>query len=142
MNLKDGRKKSSDTIELTAGYVRSTLPENRNLKSNFLAIIIFNVNLTAYLFTFWAIILLPVWPLKIIAIFLNGLSIGALFVVGHDACHGSFTSSKLLNQILGRIAFLPALNAFSAWDVAHNQLHHGFTNLKCSDDIYVPLSKE
>jgi len=65
-----------------------------------------------------------------------------LFLVGHDACHGSFFPTKALNDIVGRIAFLPSMTAFSLWDVGHNVAHHGFNNLKGRDQVWTPYSKE
>lgn len=127
--------------KLNAGFVRSKMPEARLQKSDSLALSIFAADLAVYIITFWLIVLAPFWIIKILAIYLNGLFIGALFVIGHDACHGSYASKKWLNQIVGRLALIPTLNAFSAWDVSHNQLHHGFTNLKGPEDVYVPLSK-
>jgi len=44
-----------------------------------------------------------------------------LFLVGHDACHGSFFAAKTLNHVFGRIAFLPSMTAFSLWDVGHKR---------------------
>ena len=129
-------------VILNAGYVRSKMPKTRHWQSNLLAIAIFGANFSAYLLTFAAIIFAPFWAIKIIAVALNGLFIGTLFVAGHDACHGSFAANKFLNHLLGRIAFLPSLITFSAWEVAHNQLHHGFTNLKPKDYPFVPLSKQ
>jgi omega-6 fatty acid desaturase (delta-12 desaturase) len=124
-----------------AGFVRSKMPQNRVEKSIFLALLIFSADIFAYLLTFWIIILVPFWSVKIVAIPLNALFIGALFIIGHDACHGSFVKTKWLNHLIGRIAFLPALNTFTAWEVSHNQLHHGFTNFKGLDSAYSPLSK-
>ncbi len=43
---------------------------------------------------------------------------------------------------IGRIAFLPSLTPFSLWDVGHNVAHHGFTNLKGRDQVWVPMSAE
>jgi omega-6 fatty acid desaturase (delta-12 desaturase) len=63
-------------------------------------------------------------------------------VIGHDACHGSYTRYDWLNKIVGRIAFLPSLTPFSLWDVGHNVAHHGFTNLKGRDQVWVPMSAE
>jgi len=63
-----------------------------------------------------------------------------LFVLGHDACHGSLFKSKTANAIWGRIAFLPTLTTFSLWHVGHNIAHHGFANLKGRDQVWVPLS--
>jgi hypothetical protein len=39
---------------------------------------------------------------------LTGFLVVMLFVIGHDACHQSFTSSRPLNELIGRIAFLPS----------------------------------
>ncbi len=64
-----------------------------------------------------------------------------LFMIGHDACHGSYFSSPRLNAIFGRIAFLPSMTAFSLWEVGHNTAHHGFNNLKGRDQVWAPLSK-
>lgn len=65
-----------------------------------------------------------------------------LFVLGHDACHHALTSNRVLNSIAGRIAFLPTLTPYSYWEVGHNVLHHGFTNLKGHDYVWAPMSPE
>jgi omega-6 fatty acid desaturase (delta-12 desaturase) len=71
-----------------------------------------------------------------------GLVIGRLFVIGHDGCHQSLTPSRKLNRWLARIAFLPSLTAYSLWDVGHNVVHHGFTNLKGVDFVWAPLTRQ
>jgi acyl-lipid omega-6 desaturase (Delta-12 desaturase) len=71
-----------------------------------------------------------------------GIVIGRLFIVGHDACHHSLSPSRKLNKWLGRIAFLPSLTAYSLWDMGHNMVHHGFTNLKGVDFVWAPLTQE
>jgi omega-6 fatty acid desaturase (delta-12 desaturase) len=65
-----------------------------------------------------------------------------LFVVGHDACHGSFTTNRRLNAWIGRLAFLPSLTPYRAWELGHNQTHHVYTNLKTLDYVWRPYSKE
>jgi omega-6 fatty acid desaturase (delta-12 desaturase) len=82
-----------------------------------------------------------VW-LKILGSALITAGIVRLFLIGHDACHGSFFKSQLLNDIFGRVAFLPSMTAFSLWDVGHNVAHHGFNNLKGRDQVWAPFSKE
>jgi acyl-lipid omega-6 desaturase (Delta-12 desaturase) len=71
-----------------------------------------------------------------------GFVIGRLFVIGHDGCHQSLTPSRPLNRWLARIAFLPSLTAYSLWDVGHNVVHHGFTNLKGVDFVWAPLTQQ
>jgi len=79
--------------------------------------------------------------LKLVGTVLITAGIVRLFLIGHDACHGSFFKSPLLNDIFGRIAFIPSMTAFSLWDVGHNVAHHGFNNLKGRDQVWAPLSK-
>ncbi len=67
------------------------------------------------------------------------LAIVRLFVIGHDACHGSLTDHATLNKVLGRIAFLPSLTPYSLWRVGHNVVHHGFNNLRGRDFVWQPL---
>ncbi len=87
-----------------------------------------------------SVLLAPVW-LKLVAGVLAGLLIGRLFILGHDACHQSFTPYRGLNRVLGRIAFLPSLTPYSLWDVGHNVVHHGYTNLKGFDFVWAPLTQ-
>jgi len=82
-----------------------------------------------------------VW-MKVLGSLMVTAGIVRLFLIGHDACHGSFFKSKWLNQVVGRIAFLPSMTAFSLWDVGHNVAHHGFNNLKGRDQVWAPFSKE
>ncbi len=80
------------------------------------------------------------WWVKIFASLVAALWIARLFVIGHDACHGSYTPNKTLNKWIGRIAFLPSLTPFSLWEIGHNLAHHGFTNLKGRDYVWTPFS--
>jgi len=91
----------------------------------------------------WAgIFLTDSWLLKTTLGYLNGMTIGMLFLIGHDACHQSLTPVGWLNRVLGRITFLPALHPYTGWELSHNGLHHSFTNLKGRDPGYAPFSKD
>ena len=82
----------------------------------------------------------PLW-LKVLCGLGAGFVTGRLFVIGHDGCHQSLTPHRGLNRWLARIAFLPSLTAYSLWDVGHNVVHHGFTNLKGVDFVWAPLTQ-
>ncbi|MGI4776560.1 MAG: fatty acid desaturase [Janthinobacterium lividum] len=69
-----------------------------------------------------------------------GFVIGRLFILGHDACHQSFTRHRRLNRWLGRLLFLPSLTPYSLWEAGHNVVHHGYTNLKGFDFVWEPKS--
>lgn len=86
------------------------------------------------------VLLASVWA-KLLCGLAAGFVVGRLFVIGHDGCHQSLTPHRGLNKWLGRIAFLPSLTAYSLWDVGHNVVHHGFTNLKGVDFVWAPLTQ-
>jgi omega-6 fatty acid desaturase (delta-12 desaturase) len=69
-----------------------------------------------------------------------GMVIGMLFIIGHDACHNAFTVSTRLNQVIGRLALLPALHSFSLWDLAHNLTHHRYNNIRGIDYVWEPMT--
>ncbi|HMK86585.1 MAG TPA: fatty acid desaturase [Steroidobacteraceae bacterium] len=80
------------------------------------------------------------WWVTVFASLVAALWIARLFVIGHDACHGAYTRHDLLNQWIGRIAFLPSLTPYSLWELGHNLAHHGWTNLKGRDYVWTPYS--
>jgi acyl-lipid omega-6 desaturase (Delta-12 desaturase) len=88
-----------------------------------------------------AVVLLPAWWAKLLAGVAAGFMIGRLFIIGHDACHQSYTQHRGLNRILGRIAMTPSLTPYSLWQAGHNVVHHGYTNLKGVDFVWAPLTK-
>src|ERR1700756_4963453 len=57
-------------------------------------------------------------------------------------CHQSSPPHRRLNGWLGRLAFLPSLTPYSLWDVGHNVVHHGYTNLKDFDMVWQPHTLE
>lgn len=86
-------------------------------------------------------LLVNVWA-KLLCGLAAGFMIGRLFIIGHDACHQSYTPHRALNRVLGRMAMLPSLTPYSLWEVGHNVVHHGYTNLKGVDFVWAPLTRE
>lgn len=91
---------------------------------------------------FAAILWTPSLVVKALLSVILGLGISLMFVIGHDACHDSLTPSHTLNQLLGRLCFWPTLHPYVCWELGHNRLHHGWTNLKGVDYVYPPFSLE
>ena len=72
-----------------------------------------------------------------LAIVLCGLLGFTLALIGfnvmHDACHGSYSTNKNVNEILGYTLNLIGGNSF-LWKQKHNILHHTYTNVDGKDD--------
>jgi omega-6 fatty acid desaturase (delta-12 desaturase) len=117
------------------------LPEDSRIRSTLMGTSLFLLVLIFYAAFFWAGLVASHWWLKLLMGVLTGLSFSILFVIGHDACHDSLTPSGGLNAIIARICFLPSLHPYSTWELGHNRLHHGWTNLKGVDYVYTPFSK-
>lgn len=63
-----------------------------------------------------------------------GLTLASIgFNIMHDACHGSYSSKKWVNNILGLSLNALGGNAFF-WKQKHNVLHHTYTNIEGVDD--------
>ena len=130
----------SSSAVISVKGVRDVLPATSRDRSLPLGVVYFAGSAMLYWATFSLIAIAPWWWLRAVFAILNGLATGVLFIVGHDACHGSLTPSSTLNAWLGRAAFLPSLHPFAAWEYSHNALHHGWTNLKGKDPVYCPMT--
>jgi omega-6 fatty acid desaturase (delta-12 desaturase) len=122
--------------------VRAVVAADRLERSTSVGVAYFVGSTLFYLVTFVAIPLQTHWIARIAIALVNGLAVGILFIVGHDACHGSLTPHFALNRLLARAAFLPSLHPYSAWEYSHNGLHHGWTNLRGKDPVYCPRTLE
>ncbi|DBA83141.1 TPA: hypothetical protein ACH3X2_006665 [Trebouxia sp. C0005] len=82
--------------------------------------------------TWWA------WPLYWLA---QGTMFWALFVVGHDCGHQSFSNSRKLNDFVGNITHSSILVPYHGWRVSHrtHHQHHGHVE---NDESWHPVSKK
>jgi acyl-lipid omega-3 desaturase len=64
--------------------------------------------------------------LKIIWWNVVGFFMWAIFVIGHDCGHGSFSNSEFINNIFGHIAHTSILVPYHGWRLSHrnHHLHH------------------
>ena len=126
---------------LTAFAVRSVISHAHRSRSTLKGIGLFTISIVGYACCFAVGVLATRHLSKTIASCGLFAFTSTLFVIGHDACHGSLTPSRFLNRFVGKISFLPSYHPFSSWEHTHNGLHHGMTNIRGHDPVFAPLSK-
>ena len=94
---------------------------DRREKSTALAVILFGISASIYLFTFAGILKANTLQLKLIYTGINGFTIAILFVIGHDCCHGSFFGGQIRGT--PHIEF-PGVVDFVLHNVMHHTAHH------------------
>jgi omega-3 fatty acid desaturase (delta-15 desaturase) len=72
--------------------------------------------------------------------FLQGTMFWALFVVGHDCGHGSFSRYKWLNNLIGHLSHSPILVPFHGWRISH-RTHHANTGNIDNDESWYPVTE-
>ncbi|CAM6093094.1 unnamed protein product [Calypogeia fissa] len=71
----------------------------------------------------------------------TGTAATGLFVIGHDCAHKSFSKNKLLEDIVGTVAFLPLIYPYESWRFKHDR-HHAKTNMLVEDTAWHPIVRE
>jgi acyl-lipid omega-3 desaturase len=77
------------------------------------------------------------WPLFWLA---QGTMFWALFVVGHDCGHGSFSSHRWFNNLVGHLSHTPILVPYHGWRISH-RTHHANTGNLDTDESWYPVSE-
>lgn len=71
---------------------------------------------------------------------MQGTMFWALFVVGHDCGHGSFSKLKWLNNVIGHLSHIPILVPYHGWRISH-RTHHANTGNIETDESWYPVSQ-
>jgi fatty acid desaturase len=64
----------------------------------------------------------------------------ALFVVGHDCGHQSFSSSQKLNNLIGNIVHSSILVPYHGWRISHRKHHTNHGHVE-NDESWHPMNK-
>jgi linoleoyl-CoA desaturase len=76
---------------------------------------------------------MPQWVSLLLTVLIGIGMAGVGMNVMHDSNHGSFSSKKWVNKLMGGSIYILAGNVYN-WKVQHNVLHHTFTNIKGHDE--------
>lgn len=78
-----------------------------------------------------------VWPLYWFA---QGTMFWALFVLGHDCGHGSFSGNKQLNDFVGHITHASILVPYHGWRISHRTHHANHGHVE-NDESWHPVTE-
>lgn len=81
------------------------------------------------------------WYLLPLAWAWTGTAVTGFFVIGHDCAHKSFSKNKLVEDIVGTLAFLPLIYPYEPWRIKHDK-HHAKTNMLHEDTAWHPAWRE
>eukprot|EP00172_Hildenbrandia_rubra_P003706 Plantae.Rhodophyta-Hildenbrandia_rubra.ctg6242.p1 GENE.Plantae.Rhodophyta-Hildenbrandia_rubra.ctg6242~~Plantae.Rhodophyta-Hildenbrandia_rubra.ctg6242.p1 ORF type:complete len:390 (+),score=34.05 Plantae.Rhodophyta-Hildenbrandia_rubra.ctg6242:565-1734(+) len=73
--------------------------------------------------------------------FFAGFFFWAVFVVGHDCGHGSFSNNPFINSVVGHVLHSSILVPFHSWRISHRH-HHKNTGNYERDAIFYPMPHE
>ncbi|KAM7526491.1 hypothetical protein LguiA_016393 [Lonicera macranthoides] len=79
-----------------------------------------------------------VWPLYWAG---QGTMFWALFVLGHDCGHGSFSSNNKLNSVVGHILHSSILVPYHGWRISHRTHHQNHGHVE-KDESWHPLPEK
>ncbi|KAF9615517.1 hypothetical protein IFM89_024100 [Coptis chinensis] len=98
------------------------------------------ISVTSYALGLFMIAKAP-WYLLPLAWAWTGTAVTGFFVIGHDCAHKSFSRNKLVEDIVGTLAFLPLIYPYEPWRFKHDQ-HHAKTNMLLADTAWHPVLRE
>ncbi|KAH3806635.1 uncharacterized protein LOC127834109 [Dreissena polymorpha] len=70
--------------------------------------------------------------------YVQGTMLMALFVLGHDCGHGSFSRYELLNDCMGTVLHTAVLTPYYPWKLSHHN-HHKHTGNIDKDEVFYPI---
>ena len=76
---------------------------------------------------------MPQWALLLLTVVMGVGMAGVGMNIMHDGNHGTFSSKKWVNKLMGSSIYILAGNVYN-WKVQHNVLHHTYTNIQGYDE--------
>lgn len=92
--------------------------------------IVVGIAVGAYAVNSWAL-----WPLYWFA---QGTMFWALFVIGHDCGHQSFSNNKALNDFVGNITHASIMVPYHGWRISHRTHHANHGHVE-NDESWYPM---
>jgi linoleoyl-CoA desaturase len=135
-HIRFSRKDSAQFFRTLNKRVNTYFKENElkktgNWKLHLKTAIMFGLFLSPY---FLILTLnLPNWANLLLTMVMGVGMAGVGMNVMHDGNHGSYSTKKWVNKVMGSSIYILAGNVYN-WQVQHNVLHHTYTNIHNHDE--------
>ncbi|CAK9164196.1 unnamed protein product [Ilex paraguariensis] len=121
--------------------IRAAIPDHCWVKDPWLSLsyvvrdvlVVFGLVAVAIYFNSWI-----VWPMYWVA---QGTMFWALFVLGHDCGHGSFSDIPKLNSFVGYLIHSSILVPYHGWRISHRTHHQNHGHIE-KDESWVPMPEK
>ncbi|MGB5355336.1 MAG: fatty acid desaturase, partial [Eudoraea sp.] len=134
--IKFSRKDSAKFFKTLNKRVNDYFKENNIKKTgNWKLYLKSAVMFTMFLAPYFLILTLnlPNWANLLLTITMGVGMAGVGMNVMHDGNHGSYSTKKWVNKLMGSSIYILAGNVYN-WQVQHNVLHHTYTNIPEHDE--------
>ncbi|MFN5325532.1 MAG: fatty acid desaturase family protein [Bacteroidota bacterium] len=130
---QEGKTAFFNTLKGRIDQHFNTLGKSRH--ANFTMVVKTLVMLSAYIIPFFCIVFLqPSWPISLLLWTIMGTGLAGIgMCIMHDANHGSYSSNKNINTLLGHTLNMVG-GSVCNWKIQHNILHHTYTNIAHMDE--------
>lgn len=127
-------------LPFTLQDVRNAIPERCFQSNAFRSLAYFFLDIGVIALLYWLVFTInSIWFLPVFW-FATGTMFWALFVVGHDCGHGSFSRYRWLNNLFGHLSHTPILVPFHGWRISH-RTHHANTGNIDTDESWYPVTE-
>ena len=131
---------SSEDIPFTLKQVKEAIPPECFQKSTWRSLSYFFLDVGIITGLYFIATALDSWFFWPIFWLMQGTMFWALFVVGHDCGHASFSRYKWLNNLIGHLSHTPILVPFHGWRISH-RTHHSNTGSIENDESWYPVTE-
>ena len=134
------RPPTRESLPFTLQDVRSAIPAHcfQSNAARSLAFFFLDMGIVALLYAVTAWIN-QAWFFPIFWL-MQGTMFWALFVVGHDCGHGSFSRYRWLNNLIGHLSHTVILVPYHGWRISH-RTHHANTGNIETDESWYPVTE-
>jgi omega-3 fatty acid desaturase (delta-15 desaturase) len=131
---------SYSELPFTLKQLRAAIPGYCFEPSAWRSLFYFFSDITIIGILYWGAAFFDSWLVYPLFWLIQGTMFWALFVVGHDCGHGSFSKKKWLNNLIGHLSHTPLLVPYHGWRISHRTHHQNTGNIE-ADESWYPVTE-